>query len=105
MPRRYLLVRIVSEQAVTEEQFSGALMGAVRKSFGEIGFARIDPKLVRFDSEKLLATVACKPGMVTEMEAAVGLISSNGEVPMATLVLQVSGTIKGLRKGSPTRHR
>jgi RNase P/RNase MRP subunit POP5 len=95
----------MSEQAVTEDQFGSTLMTAVRKSFGEIGFARIDPKLVRFESDGLLAIVACKPGMVTELEAAVGLISGNGEVPMAALVLQISGTIKGLRKRSPKRHR
>jgi len=92
------LVRIVAEQAVSEEQFRGALMDTIRKSFGEIGFARIDPKLVRFDSGKLLAIVACKSSMLTELEAAVGLISSDANVLMVPLVLQVSGTIKGLRK-------
>ena len=97
MPRRYLLVRIMSERAVTEEQFSTALMSTVRRSFGEIGFARIDPKLVRYDSDRLLAIVACKPAMVTEMEASVGLISGDGSTAIATLVLKVSGTIKGLR--------
>jgi RNase P/RNase MRP subunit POP5 len=105
MPRRYLLVRIMSERTVTEEQFSTALMSAVRRSFGEIGFARIDPKLVRYESDRLLAIVACKPGMVTELEAAVSLISSDGETPIATLVLQVSGTVKGLRVRRSKRHR
>jgi len=97
LPRRYLLVRIVSEQAVSEEQFSDAFMSAVRMNFGEIGFARIDPKLVRFDAGRLLAVVACKASTVSELEAAVALISGYSGVAAATLVLRVSGTIKGLR--------
>lgn len=105
MPRRYLLVKVRSEQAVTEEQFNGAFLSAVRMSFGEIGFARIDPKLVRFDSAKLLAIVACKASMVAELETAVALISSYSGVPTATLVLRVSGTIKGLKARLAKPHR
>jgi RNase P/RNase MRP subunit POP5 len=97
MSRRYVLVRIVSDQTVTEEQFGGALMAAVRKNFGEIGLARIGPKLVRFDSVRLLAIIACKQEMVAELEAAVALIPSCGEVPVTPLAIQVSGTIKGLQ--------
>ena len=105
LPRRYLLVRIMSEQAVTEEQFSDAFMSAIRRSFGEIGFARIEPKLVRFDSGKSLAIVACKASMVAQLQAAVALISGYSEVPTATLVLRVSGTIKGLRARLAKQHR
>jgi len=98
MPRRYLLVKVLADESVTEDQFRDILTGAVRKSFGEIGYARIDPKLVRFDSKRSTAIVACKPSMVSELEAALSLICGGEKAPMAPLVLQVSGTIKGLQK-------
>jgi len=100
MPRRYLLVKVLTDESVTEEQFRELLMNSVRKSFGEIGYARIDPKLVRFDSKRSAAIVACRPSMVTELEAALSLVRGDERAPMAPIVLQVSGTIKGLRRGN-----
>ena len=96
MSRRYVLVRIVSDHTVTEEQFGGALMAAVRRSFGEIGLARIGPRIVKFDTATLLTVIACKQEMVAELEAAVALIPSCGGGSVTPLVIQVSGTIKGL---------
>jgi len=97
MSRRYVLVKIMTELAVTEEQFGAALMAAVRTGFGTVGLARIGPKLVRFDSSKSQAVIACRREMVEELEAAVALITSCDEVGVVPLVVQVSGTIKGLR--------
>ena len=98
MARRYVLTRIVSEHPVTEEQLGSALIATIRKGFGEIGLARIGPKLIRFDSGKSLAVIACTSGMIDELQAAIGLMSGCGEQPVASLVIQVSGTIKGLAR-------
>ena len=89
---------IISDHEVTEEQFGSALTDAVRKNFGDIGFGRISPKLIRFDPTKSMAIVACKREMVRELEAAIALISGCGDLPVTPLVVQVSGTIKGLKR-------
>ena len=98
MTRRYALVKIISDYALTEEQFGGAVNAAVSKSFGDIGFARIAPKLIRFDPTKSEAIIACKREMVHELEAAVARVSNCGDFSVTPLVVRVSGTIKGLKQ-------
>jgi len=101
MARRYLLVKVVSERPLSSEQFGTALIGSVRRCFGEVGLSRIDPKLVRFDPNQSEAIVACKRDGASELQAAIALISEASEVSIVPLVLRVSGTIKGLGKRKP----
>ena len=98
MTRRYVLVKMMSDHAVTEEQLGSVLNAAVSKSFGDIGFARIAPKLIRFDPAKSEAVIACKREMVHELEAAVARVSTCGDFSVTPLVVRVSGTIKGLKQ-------
>lgn len=97
MTRRYFLIKVVSKQSITEEQFGRALTDSIRRYFGEIGLSRIDPKLVRFDSQESKAVVACRKEAATELQATIALISDMAEAPVAPLTLRISGTIKGLR--------
>ena len=100
MGRRYLLIKVVCETSLSDEQLLEALTNSVRKYFGEIGLARIDPRLIRFDHNRSTAIVSCSDGGLAQLESAVALISQYLEIPLAPLVLRVSGTIKGLRKPS-----
>lgn len=101
MAKRYILVKIVSGQPVSRDQFGSAVIDSVRRNFGEIGLCRIDPKVVRFDRVGSRAIVACRAGAAGELQAAVTLISEAAGTPITPLVVGVSGTIKALGKRRP----
>ena len=98
MSRRYLLIKVCSTVSVTEEQFTKALTASILKYFGEVGLSRIDPKLIRFDSDKSKAIVAYAKNHASEMQVALALICQIGDSEASTLPLKASGTIKGLGK-------
>jgi RNase P/RNase MRP subunit POP5 len=97
MPRRYVLVRVLSKSTLSAEQFEAAFTNSIRLHFGEFGLARIAPRLVRFDSGKSEAIVACNREGTEDLQAAIGLISDIPEAKITAITIRVSGTIKGLR--------
>ena len=98
MSRRYLLVKVLCGQVLTDQQFHDALDASVRMHFGDIGFSRIDPRIIKSDQGTSTSIVSCERSAVRELEAALALITDCGGPSVAVLVLAVSGTIKGLRK-------
>ena len=98
MPRRYLLVRVLCGLVLTDQQFHEALTTSVRTHFGDIGFSRIDPRIIRSDQATSTSIVSCERSTVRELESALALITDCGGTSVAVLVLAVSGTIKGLQK-------
>ena len=99
MTRRYVLFQVVCDFELTDQQFHEALDDSVRRYFGEVGFSRIDPKIVEFDTESSTGIVSCERGAASELESAMTLISKHSEKPLIVLVLRVSGTVKGVRRG------
>jgi len=97
MTKRYLLVKLVCESQVSNQQFDEALNASVQKYFGEVGFSRINPKVVRYDVPSSTGIVSCDSTALADLESAVSLIAKGSENSMSALVLRVSGTIKGLR--------
>lgn len=100
MPKRYLLMKLISEKPLSREQFGSAVTESVRKHFGEVGLSMIDPKVVRYDADRLRAIVACRRGGETELQAALALISTASDEAVVPLVVRVSGTIRALGKKS-----
>jgi RNase P/RNase MRP subunit POP5 len=98
MPRRYLLVKVLYGGALTDQQFHDTLNASVRTHFGDVGFSRIDPRIIKSDQSTLTSIVSCEKRAVRELESALALITECGGTPLVVLVLAVSGTIKGLRK-------
>jgi len=98
MPRRYFFVRIVSSPSLSSEQLGRVLTDSVRRYFGEFGLSRIDPRLIRFDSQRCEAIIACRRGEANDLQAALALLSSDSEARIAPIVLRISGTIKGLKR-------
>jgi RNase P/RNase MRP subunit POP5 len=99
MTRRYMLVKLVCERKLTDQQFHDALDSSVRRYFGEFGFSRIDPRIIRFDADTSTGIISCERRAASELESAMALITGHAEIPITVLVLRVSGTIKGIRKG------
>lgn len=98
MSKRYLLIRMISERPLSGEQFEMALMGSIRRLFGEFGLARIHPKVVRFDATSSEATIACNKEGAEDLQAAIGLISETSAATITAMTIRFSGTIKGLRR-------
>ena len=97
MTRRYVLVKLVCESQVSNQQFDEALSASIQKHFGELGFSRINPKVVRYDVPSSTGIVSCDSTALADLESAITLITRNSENSMTALVLRVSGTIQGLR--------
>ena len=98
MTRRYFLLKVVSDVSLSGEEFGKALSDSVQKHFGLLGLSRIDPRLIRFDSGRSQAIVACDKEGAQDLQTAIALISEISNAPVAPITLRVSGTIKGLRK-------
>jgi RNase P/RNase MRP subunit POP5 len=105
MVKRYVLVKVMSQNSVSSDQFNDLLTQSVRKSFGEIGFIGINPKLIRFNPEKAEAIVACERSKVMELQAALALATDTLGAKVALITLRVSGTIKGLRQKRQSTRR
>ena len=93
-----MLIRVLRNPNLTDLQFADALDSSVRKYFGEIGFSRINPRVVKFDSNSSIAIVSCERTSVSELQSALALTARHAGVPITIVVLRVSGTIKGLRE-------
>jgi len=100
MTRRYLRIRVFSSQPVTEDRFFLTLTSSLQKFFGEVGLNDVDPRMIRFDTRTSEAVVACQKGHEDQLHAALALINRIGSAEVAPLTLQVSGTIKGLKRRS-----
>ncbi len=98
MSKRYLLIKLLAEKPLSREQFGEAVFDSVRRSFGEIGLARIEPRVVRYDGIKGRAIIACRRDGAGELQAALALMSNVGGMELVPLVLGVSGTIRALGK-------
>jgi RNase P/RNase MRP subunit POP5 len=98
LTRRYLLVKILGEHKITDQQFHETVDRTVRRYFGELGFARIDPRLITFNGGSSTAILSCEPSAVADLESAVALVTRESDSAMSILVLRVSGTVKAVRK-------
>jgi RNase P/RNase MRP subunit POP5 len=98
MPRRYLLVKVLHGGALTDQQFHDAINTSVRIHFGDIGFSRIDPRIIKTYQSTSTSIVSCERSALRELESALALMTDCGGTSVTVIVLAVSGTIKGLRK-------
>ena len=98
MPRRYLLVKILHGGALTDQQFHDAINTSVRTHFGDVGFSRIDPRVIKTYQSTSTSIISCERTALRDLECALALITDCGGTSVTFMVLAVSGTIKGLRK-------
>ena len=98
MSKRYFLIKLVSEEPISREDFARALTDVVRKYYGEIGLAHTNPRLIRFDSQRSEAIVACNGDESDKLQTAIALLSDVSDINVAPLILRLSGTIRSLTK-------
>lgn len=98
MVRRYVLVKVLSDSQISSEQFNEVMTHSVKKFFGEIGYVKVNPRLIRFDATRSEAIVACERDRVAELQTALALTGDISGLSIAPVTLRVSGTIKSLRQ-------
>jgi ribonuclease P/MRP protein subunit POP5 len=94
--RRYLALKIDSEETLSSREFMNAVWSNVLKLYGEYGASQTGLVLIDYDEEKSFAVVRCAHKTVETVRTAVASITKIGDKPIAVHVLKVSGTLKAL---------
>jgi len=95
--RRYLALKVDSEETFDSRAVSDAVWDAVLRLFGEIGAGQAGLFMVGFDKEKSYMVLRCSHRALPMVRAAVASITKVDGKPAAVHVLRVSGTLKALR--------
>ena len=95
--RRYLALKVDSEEAPDLRAVSDAVWDAVLRLFGEIGAGQAGLYMVGSDKEKSYMVLRCSHKALPMVRAAIASITKVGGKPAAVHVLRVSGTLKALR--------
>lgn len=96
--RRYLALKIDSDEAFGSGEFMNAVWGAVLKLYGEYGASQTGLALIDYNMEKGFAVIRTAHTAVKMVRTAVASITRIGNKPAAIHVLMVSGTIKAFCK-------
>jgi len=98
MRRRYLALKVVSEQRVNERTVMDALWNALLKLFGEYGASQANVSLVEYDQQRNYAVVRCSHTALETVRASITSVTEINGKPASIHVMGVSGTLKALRK-------
>jgi ribonuclease P/MRP protein subunit POP5 len=96
--RRYLALKVVSEQHVNERDVIDAVWNAVLELFGEYGASQTDLSLIKADPERNYAVVRCSHKSLERTRASIASITEINGKPAVVHVIGVSGTLRALRK-------
>jgi RNase P/RNase MRP subunit POP5 len=95
--RRYLYVRVNSEDIISEEHFTCALADKIHFLYGVTGSTEMNYRLIEWDYDKQSAIIRVNHTMLTEIRAALAHIQEVNSKETRLDVLRVSGTIKTLK--------
>jgi len=96
--RRYLALKIESEEPLSEKDLIGAIWNSILQLFGEYGASQTNLYLVEFNPKNDYAILRCSHKAVDRVRAAVTAITRVNEKPVAIHIMRVSGTLRALRK-------
>ena len=96
--RRYLALKVVSEQAVTERAVMNAIWKAILQLFGEYGASQTDLRLIKADPQRNCTVVRCSHKSLERTRASIASITEINGKPAVVHVIGVSGTLRALRK-------
>jgi ribonuclease P/MRP protein subunit POP5 len=94
--RRYLALKIDSNETFDSKEFMDAVWSAVSKLYGEYGASHTSLSLINYDMEKGFAIIRTAHIAVNIVRTALASITRIGNKPASVHVLMVSGTIKAL---------
>ncbi len=98
MRRRYLALKVLSEQSISKRDIVDAVWNAVLQLFGEYGASQINLTFIEYNSENNWGILRCSHKALETVRASVASVTDINGKPVAVDVLGVSGTLKALRK-------
>lgn len=98
MRRRYLHLKIVSEQLVNEKDVIDAVWSAILKLFGEYGASQANLALIEYDPQKSYAVLRCLHKALEMVKASIASITEISGKVAAVHIVRVSGTLKALHR-------
>lgn len=98
--RRYLALKIDSDQRFNQKEFMDAVWEAILKLYGEYGASRMNLALIDYDTEKGLAITRVTHTEIEKFRAAIASITEIAAKPAAVHVLRISGTLKALQRNA-----
>lgn len=98
MRRRYLAIKIVCPEKVSERDFFDAIWMAILHLFGEYGASKTNLALIEFNSKDGWAILRCSHETLENVKAAIASITKISQNPTCLHVMRVSGTIKSCIK-------
>lgn len=96
MRRRYLAVKLVSEQPISREDLMDTIWDAIIQLFGEYGASQTDLSLIQYQPEKNCAIVRCSHKALEVVKASIASITEISGKPAAIHIQMISGTLKAL---------
>ncbi len=96
--RRYLALKLVSEQSMSRKDLMNTIWDAIVQLFGEYGASQTDLTLIRHYPERNHAIVRCSHKALEMIKASIASITEINGKPAAIRIQMVSGTLKALLK-------
>ena len=96
--RRYLALKVESEEPLSERNLIEAIWGSILQLFGEYGASQTNLYLVEFNPEDGYAILRCSHKTLDMVRASLAAITRVNEKFVSIHVIRVSGTLKSLRK-------
>lgn len=96
--RRYLALKIESEENISQNEFISTLWEYIIKLFGEYGASKTGLTLIEYQEIKRLAIIRVLHKEVETVRAAIAAVKKVKDKPAAVHVLKVSGTLRALRE-------
>jgi len=98
MRRRYLALKIESEEPVSERNLIEAIWGSILQLFGEYGASQTNLYLVEFNPADGYAILRCSHKTVDMVRASLAAVTRVNEKFVSVHIVRVSGTLRALRR-------
>ena len=96
--RRYIAVKIDSNQTLEKEDVYGAVWKSLLRLFGEYGASQTDLRLIEYDPENGRAVLRCSHEALPLVKASITCVTQIRGRAASIHIQLVSGTIKSLRR-------
>jgi RNase P/RNase MRP subunit POP5 len=94
--KRYLALRVSTEQPVNQRKVINAVWGAVLRLFGEYGASQANLTLIEYNPQRNYAVIGCSHKALEKVRASIASITRIDEIPARFHVVGVSGTLRAL---------
>ena len=101
--KRYLALKVEGSTPEDGRELEEIILRALLDLFGQDGASRADLKLIEYDGEKGIGIVRCSHKHMGLVRAAIASVVEHDGKPIAIHVVDVSGTLRALRKRLPSR--